>query len=141
MKMCQAQPQMILSLVSFPRKQTLKWRFAFRSLSGASLASNTSAGERAAGWDEGYDASPEGAVVEMSRAEARGPAGPHYPWAGCGCPQEGGVTRCGSSFSPGNLGGDAQWGGSPTPSSQGSKFLLPEGHLGGALQRPFQPTP
>lgn len=62
MKMCQAQPQMILSLVSFPRKQALKWRFAFRSLSGGSLGSNTSAGDRAAGWDERYDASPEGAL-------------------------------------------------------------------------------
>ena len=60
MKICRAQPQMILSLVSFPRKQALKWRFAFRSLSGGSLGSNTSEGERAAGWDEGYEASPAG---------------------------------------------------------------------------------
>ena len=82
-----------------------------------------------------------GGSLETSRAEARGPAGPQYPWAGCGRPQEGGVTRCSSSFSPGNLGGDTQRGGSPTPSSQGSKFLLPEGPLGGALQRPLQPTP
>lgn len=32
MKLCQAQPQKTQSSVSFPRKQTLRWRFAFRRL-------------------------------------------------------------------------------------------------------------